>query len=407
MRRLLVLLAAVVLVGGGVAAVLGRDRSGPFPSDEDLRIHGFAVWPADTVAEAERDCSDAAEWRLDSHATALRFVRDLLRYPKPYVSEVFGEEEHAARLLVNTRGAGGTLGSILEMARFGRCWYVTGAEPREGDLGATLGFVYREDRPHLLLSNPLDVPPGFVGYGDWETEIGPRYRQVALWMPELDPDATGHVVYTQPDEDGVSEIVGASSLAPVPPPPSRPPVQPLDVSDVVDNPNVCRIESSPFKKPEAVIRNLYEWTFDNLLQQVDGFPRYERKSFRHLGGDRWRLVVDDAVLIARIPEIAGRCYKLVSMTPVRGDAPLRRLWVEDASVTFGVDWGGGNEASLAFGTGYDGVGATLKEMREPVTFPRHDPPQPPDVPTYAQAILYKDGHVVSAFYGLFGSVDEQ
>ena len=38
-----------------------------------------------------------------------------------------------------------------------------------------------------------------------------------------------------------------------------------------------------------------------------------------------------------------------------------------------------------------------------MTFPRGADPQPADVPTYARVILYKDGHVVSAFYGLFAA----
>lgn len=402
MRRLLLLLAVLVVVGGAAVVVLGRDHSGPFPSEAKVRTHGFAVWPVDTVAEAERECAGAEEWRLGADTTALRFVRDLLRYPEPYVSEVFGEGEHTARLLMNTRGARGvTLGSVVELARFGRCWYVTGAEPREGGLGATVAFVYREGRAHLLLGNAGGLPAGFVGYGDWETEIDPGDRQIVLWMPELDPAATGHALYTQPNSRGFSEMANARSLAPVPPPPSGPPAEVLEAPDVVDNPNVCRIESSPFKTPERVVRHLYEWTFDNLLAQVDGYPRYERKGFRHLGGDRWRLVVDDAVLIATIPEIADRCYKLVSLVPARRDPALRRLWVEDEAVTFGLDWGGGDEASLAFGTGFDGVSATLKELQEPVTFPRHAEPQPTDVPTYARVVLYEDGHVVSAYYGLF------
>lgn len=404
MRRLALLLAVFVVVGGAAAIVLGRDPSGTFPSQADLRAHGFAAWPVDTVEEAKEECAGAEEWRLDARKTAVRFAQRVLRYPEPAAGESFGESEHRMRLLVGSGGVRGVfLGSLLELARYGRCWYVTEGMPREGELGATLGFVYREDRPHLLLGHPDDVPVGFVGFGEWETEIDPGLRQWVSWMPELTADATGHVIYTRPDDDGVSEMVGAKSLAPIPPRPSGPPAEPLRVADVADDPKVCRIESSPFKTPERVIEDLYESGFTGLLRQVKGSPRYERRSYRHLGGDRWRLVADDAVLIARIPEIAGRCYKLVSLVPVRRDPPLRRVWITGEAVTFGVDWGGGDDATLAFGVGFDGLGATLKQIREPVTFPRESPPQPPDVPTYARVVLYKDGRVVSAFYGLFGS----
>lgn len=398
MRRLALLLAAIVLAGGAVVLVARRDRSAPFPSTAGLRTNGFAAWPVDTVEEAEAECAEAEDWRLDARATAERFAADVLRYPEPSAGEAFGDDVDSIRLLINTDGVDGVfLGSALQLERYGRCWYVTEGMPREDELGATLGFVYRDGRPNLLLSDPNDVPVGFVGYGDWATEIEPKLRQIVLWMPDLEPDATGHVVHTQPDAEGLSEIVGARSLGYVPSPPDGRPAQPLEVSDVVDDPRVCRIEAPRFRTPERVIRYLYAWTFDDLLRQVGGYSRYERKGYRHVGGDRWRLVVDDAVLIATIPEIAGRCYQLVSLEPVGKDRPLRRLWIDDLGVTFAVDWGGGDDASV----GFPGGGGTLRQIREPVTFPRRASRLPADAPLYARVVLYKDGHVVSAYQGLF------
>lgn len=401
MRRLLLVLAALVVMGGAAVLVLGRGPSGPFPSATHLREHGFAVWPVDTVEEAEEECADAEEWRLDARATAERFAAEVLGYPEPGAGEAFGEAEHHVRLLINTDGVGGLfLGSVLDLDRYGRCWYVTGGQPREGDLDATLGFVHREGRPHLLLGQRGDVPVGFVGYGDWETEIDPGSRQIVM-SPPLENDVTGHVIHVRPDERGISEIVGARALGFVPPPPEVPPAQPLTVEEVADDSGVCRIGSERHHSPEGVIGELYESAFGDLLRRVNGYPRYERQGFRHLGGDRWRLVVDDAVLIATIPEIAGRCYNLVSLVPASGDGPLRRLWIEPHAVTFGVDWGGGDEAKLSFGTGYDTLGATLKELQEPVTFTRREESQVPGAPAFARVVLYEDGHVVSAYYGLF------
>lgn len=400
MRKLALLFGVLALAGGAAALLLDRDPVGPFPSASDLRMRGFAAWPVDTVEEAEEECAGAEAWRLDARETAVRFASDVLRYPKPHAGDAYDEDDHHVRLLIGSDDEPGVfLGSALDLDRYGRCWYVTQGIPREDELGASLGFVYRDGRPYLLLGNPNGVPTGVVGFGDWETEIDPGLRQTVMWMPELDPDATGHVIHVAPDERGVSEIVGARSLGVVPPPPSGPPLERAAIADVVDDPALCRIEAARYKTPEQVIRNLYRWTFDDLLRQVNGYARFERKAFRHLGGDRWRLVVDDAVLIARIPEIAGRCYQLVSMKPVKGDAPLRRLWVDDLGVTFGLDWGGGDEASLAFGSASGGAGATLKQIREPVTFPlgeRHD-----GGPGFARVVLYEDGHVVSAFQGFF------
>lgn len=400
MRRLSLALALVVLLGGGTAAyVLTRPPSGPFPSTADLRARGFAAWPVDTVEEAERECADADGWRLDERATALRFARDVLRYPGPHTSDWSDEQEHGARFLVGSDGIDELfLGSLLVLTRYGRCWYVTGGFPRESDIGATAGFVYRDGRPHLLLSNSPEVPTGYVGYGDWETEIDPGLRQTVMWMPELESGATGHAIYTRPDEEGVSEFVGVETLGFVPPPPEGPPAEPLGAVDaVVDGPEGCRGPRG-FKTPEVAIRHLYAWEFDHLLHQVRGHPRYQRKSWHRLGGDRWRLVVDDAVLTATIPQVAGRCYNLLSLTPVDRDPPLRRLWVDETAVTFGIDWGGGDEAIVSLGSGVS-FSRTLKELQEPVTFP-HAVGQGP---AFAGVVLYKDGHVVSAYYGPFES----
>ena len=398
MRRPLVLGGALVVAGAAAALLfLGRASSGPFPSAERLREHGFAAWPVDTVAEAEEECAGAEAWRLDASATAARFARDVLGYPEPHAGDHSGTNENHARLLIGTGGVPDLfLGSVLEVDRYGHCWYVTEGAPREDEVTATLGFVYRKGRTHLLLGHHLGLPHVSVGWGGWETEIHAGLRQSVMPLPDLDDDATGHVIYTHPDETGISESVGARSLGHVPPPPSGPPARLLAADDVVDDRSTCRLGSS-HRKPEAALRYLFRWTFPELLEQRKGFPSYERKDARHLGGDRWRLFVDDAVLDARIPEVAGRCYTILSMVPVDRDPPLRRLWIGDRGVTFGVDWGGGDEATVAFGSDSGGAGGTLKQIREPVTFAT----TPGAGPGYARVVLYKDGHVVSAWIGLY------
>ncbi len=395
MRRPAFLAAALAVVGGTAFLVFDRPPSGPFPSAGDLRARGFAAWPVDTVQEAEEECADPEEWRLDARATAEQFAQQIMRYPDPAAGESFGEAEHHVRLLINTRGVRGVfLGSALDLARYGRCWYVVEGQPREGDLDATLGFVYRDGRAQLLIGHPSDVPAGFVGYGDWETEIGPELRGGALWMPALDPDATGHVIYTRPDEQGVSEMVGARALPPIPPPPAAPSAEALGPGDVRDDRAVCRVESARPGSPERVIRNLYQGPFFD----VDGRAR---ESFRRLGRDRWRIVVDDAVLIATITEIAGRCYKLVSLVPADGDPPLRRLRIDEETVTFEIDWRRGDDASVAFGTGFEALRTALAQIDEPVTFERPTESQLVGVPAFVRVILYEKGRIASAYYGLF------
>jgi hypothetical protein len=219
-----------------------------------------------------------------------------------------------------------------------------------------------------------------------------------MWMPELEAGDTGHAIFTRPDEDGVSESVGVQTFGFVPPPPEGPPAEALgSVDALADDPGGCR-GALGFKTPERAIRNLYEWELDYLLHQVHGQPRYQRRSWRHLRGDRWRLVADDAVLTATIPRVSDRCYAILSLEPVDGDPPMRRLWIDEAAVTVGVDWGGGDEAAVSLGSSMS-FSRALKELQEPVTFPHAVGKRP----VFAGVVLYKDGHVVSAYYGPFES----
>lgn len=153
------------------------------------------------------------------------------------------------------------------------------------------------------------------------------------------------------------------------------------------------------RSAKAVVRHLYAWTFDALLNLVDGHPTYERKGFRHIGRDRWRWIVDGAELNAIGPEIAQRCWKLVSMAPRTG-SPLQSVLIAPRTVTLELDWGKADAAYVMFGTGFDGRGGTLRRIDGPVVFQRHAPPQD-DVPTYVLVVLYRDGHIASAQYGLY------
>lgn len=244
------------------------------------------------------------------------------------------------------------------------------------------------------------MPDAHIGFGTWETELRGKGNQVTIELPDEGPETTGHALFTNPNERGISEQVGAERLGAIPHGDLGPVARQVRVTEAVDNPNVCRIEPSPFRSPEAVIRHLYSWTFTTLLNIVRGYPAYERKSFDHIGRDRWRMIVDDAELNAIVPEIAGRCWKLVSMTPRTG-RPLRSVRIASRTVTLELDWGSADAAYVLFGTGFEGRGGTLRRIEGPVVFQRHAPPPEDDVPTYVLIVLYEGGHVVSTQYGLY------
>ena len=398
MKRILVA-ALVLTAGAAIILLLMREDGAPLPSATSLATYGFAVWPEDTVKEGLATCDRSEPWQRDPQETARRFAATVLKYPKPEVAGGRPVDNHVSYLINSRRMGGLSLGSSLDLRRFGHCWFVVGGEPREGDLGATIAFLRRADSTHLLLSHPYGIPHAEVGFGTWDTEIDGGRNQVRIELPDVDPDATGHALFTSPDERGTSEQVGAETLGVIPRDSGRP-ARGLRPSEVVDNPRVCRIESSPFHSARAVIRHLYAWTFDALLEQVKGYPTYRRKAFEQIDGDLWRLVVDDAELHAVVPEIAGRCFKLVSMAP-KGVPPIRSLRIAPRSVTLELRWGDADAALVQFGVGFDGRGGTLRRVDEPIMFQRKAPPQPAGVPTYALVVLYKDEHIVSAQYGLY------
>lgn len=372
------------------------------PSHRSLANYGFAVWPADTIEEGIEECRDADPWRLNPSATARSFARDVLNYPAPTVDDVTPARDHV-RYLINSRESRGIfLGSVIDLRRYGHCWYVTQGQPREDDLTASIGFVDDHGEQRMLLSSPTGIPDAQVGYGGWDREIPGGRRMVLVDLPPLGPVATGHAIFLAPDEHGISESVGTERLGLLPSPDEESTLRPLSVTDVVDNPKVCRIESSPYRSGKAVIGHLFNWTFGALLERVDGYPTYERRETTKVHRpDRWRVLADDAELDLTVPEIAGRCWKLVSMTPTSGEV-IREFRVGPRTVTFDLHWSNADSALIAFGAGYEGRVAPLVRVDKKITFFRQAAPQPEDVPTYALVVLYRDKHIVAAEYALYG-----
>jgi hypothetical protein len=219
-------------------------------------------------------------------------------------------------------------------------------------------------------------------------------------MPPLDPGATGHVIYLDPDRKGVSEYVHTERLGAVPSLKEGEVVRALEVGEVVDNPNICSGQASPFRNGKAVVRYLFQWRFDALLEQVDGFPTYNRRKATLVRPpDRWSVIVDDAMLDLTIPEIAGRCWRLVSMVP-RSGIVIREFRVGPRSATFDLDWGNADSALIDF-AGLIG-GGVLARTDDRITFPRQAESDSDDVPTYALVVLYRNEHIVAAQYGLYG-----
>jgi hypothetical protein len=328
-------------------------------------------------------------------------------YPEPGAEDFTQEDpSNRARFLVNTSGVRGAfLGSLLELSRYGNCWYLVDASPRESDFpSATFGFVYRENTPHLLIASGPDgyVPGGRVGYGTWESEFIPELRSMVLDMPGVDRDATGHVIYLDQetrleanDVGLVSERVGVDTFGTIPPAPSGAPARPLEGAEL---PELCASVAYWARTPEGVVRRLLRDGLDNWFLEAGGFGPYEPPRFRHLDGDHWRIVADRAVLDVTI-EHADRCARLVSIDTIDRDPPLRRVWIEPSGATIGVDWGGGDDAFVELSSGSTGAGGMFKQIREQVTLPWSE--GRPAGTVSALTVLYKDEQIVSVSFDLY------
>jgi hypothetical protein len=346
MRRTLVVGLSVLLLLGGVAAaalLLSNGDRAPLPSEDQLRTSGFAVWPEDTVAEGLDACRKAEPWRLDPSTTALRFVREVLRYPEPYLNDM-GVTPTKVRYLIGTRGVRGVfLGSVVDLVKHDRCWFVVEVQPREEGWPATVSFVDRSGGPHLVIKSTGERTE--VGYGSWQQSVVGR-EQVLLDLQGVEPDATGHVISLV-----CGRVCDASAwtLGYVPEPATTE-VAPLDIEELTHTPGICRIG---FHSQLKALVELYAMTVEkptgvhngkpmvgNVM--VKGLHHLHRVGIKPLGGNRWSLTAEGADLEARVIPV-NRCWSITSIDDTERDL-LRSLHVDDESITFDLRWGGATSA---------------------------------------------------------------
>lgn len=211
MKRSVLVGLVLLVLGAGTAAILLRDDkdSAPLPTRETLRKEGFAVWPQDTVDEATTACLDAEAWQLNPEQTALRFAREVLIYPEPFVDAI-DPTSNSVRYLLNTRQVQGVfLGSVLDLKRYDRCWYIVRAESREDPFFDTVDFTLRGDQPYLVIEAG-GLAETHVGYGTWDRLIENPSKRIVLKLPALETDATGHVMSMSRNRKGI--VTGIAAL---------------------------------------------------------------------------------------------------------------------------------------------------------------------------------------------------
>ena len=354
---------------GAAAALLTKDDPAPYPSEDELRAGGFAVWPEDTVAEAMDACADAESWRLGSAETALRFANDVLRYPRPHVTHTIDRGPGTFRYFVNTRGpASDRLPMLIDVRKYDRCWFVVGATPREGGWPATLTYVHRSGQPHVAVKSTGERTE--VGYGSLETSVDGT-EQAVLDLSEVEPGATGHVI-----SFSCRQVCDASAwtLGFVPEPATAD-VAKLTLDESKRGRGVCR--SDRYNTRLGALTTLYASTVEEPIETSYGKPKVgkvvirseaqlRRLGIQPLGRDLWSFTVDGTDLVAHVVFLKDRCWKVLSIDDPDNDV-LRSLKVGDDSLTLHLRWGEATSASVSFGSWRGGDSWEFERLDDPIT----------------------------------------
>lgn len=233
-RNIFVGLSVLVLAAAAVAAVVivrvDAPPPAPLPTQEELKENGFAVWPEDTVDEGLDSCADAEPWRLDAQETAFRFAREMLEYPDPELNTgPIGATATQVRYLIGSegvRGVGVFLGSVIDVQKYDRCWFVVNAENREDSVFYKVSYRRQAGDVWLVVHGGLVETE--IGYGAWDRRLVPLASrgippsppqpgsETSIRLPALDPDATGHVLSLTRNEQGIVIGITAQPLGFVP-----------------------------------------------------------------------------------------------------------------------------------------------------------------------------------------------
>jgi hypothetical protein len=401
-RRLIYVLGAVGMVAALalVLQIVSSDSPSPYPPVGATITRGFAVWPADTVAEARTECDEASDesWRTDPRATAHQFGRDVLGYRTVTGGDDISHDDAASYTALILDGQDrNALGSALDLRRFGRCWYVVGAQPREGagDLGVTTIGGGRT----VVLG---EVDPGAdvrIGWGTWQKTLGGGRsgHHIFLRPPPAAYGAPGHFIVTHPDENGYSEGVDAYPLPAIPTGEDADPAPPSELPLSTNDRALCKSPYATHGSPEAVIRRLKTWDLrSGLSLNATGYQRYRVAETTRLSKLAWRVRLDEADLRFRFGRVADRCWLLQEIVPASG-ALIDGLAIGAKAVTVRLHAGAADEVHV------NGPGGSrrLRDERGLLTHPltlsfTRDDATPAAGPYVVLAVAYENGRLASA-----------
>lgn len=402
-------IVALVLAGTGAAAVLLAPDAAPFPGAGKVLANGFAAWPVDTPEEARAECAVSPEWRKDPEAVAERFAADVLGYPEPTRSDDFDAgRANVFRTLIGTRRSKDVfLGSVITLERFGHCWYVTAGEGREGGWG--IDIVTIDDGTKLVVPMSCCGWAVEVGWGPWTETIEPDgdAREAIVDIPEEAHGQPGHYIAMSFDNAGVSEVVGATTLPPIPTSRGTQPITTLDAGAAPDDRRLCDMGwARKTDDAERAFKRIRNWIFaTGRGSGRGGSKRLDAGTTRLTGADQaWRVRYEGTDLTFTLGRAADRCWMLRSIVP---NAPLiEQIAVNDTGFTFDLEPRNAGKVVGYYGVGIEQSYVSIESrpiLDEIYSVPRYRSFEESNdgLPAHALVMTYRKGKLYSAEYRMF------
>ena len=367
MARWTTYLLVAVLVSAGIVvgiSVPQQSPPAPYPSEGAIADRGFAVWPEDTVEEAQQGCSwvDEEPWRLTPDGVVSEFARQVLNHDEPSIDyEMSDIEADTARIWLYPPRE---LATIIDLIKAGECWFITFIQHRE-DASSSLDYTFDGQ---ALTAHLIDERYTQLGFGTEDREKPEGEGGALRWTFEGEVTEPGHFLTV-----GFRREMGTLVLADaLPPPPDResgeivfpPSDEPVwDRVRADGTPRDCRYLEFAGTHAEGVVNDLLEWQFGrampsgpypDVLHRGEDGPIGERVERYRKSATRWVLIVDDVRFVVRLTRVMDKCWAIERLDATNKGTVLERAWVDGDQTTIEARprWGRFGLA-LSYGDGAD------------------------------------------------------
>lgn len=367
--RAIAALVALVFVGAAGVAAIDAATSEDFPADE-----GFAIWPVDTPAEADAECSflDRFTWRGSPDATAERFAREMLRASDPEVE--IGIDGELVRAALTGGGMSTDHGALLTASE--GCWYVTNVG-YEDDYGfGSIGYSGAGDDRRMFLHVPSDskVPTkhgGSLGSGDAVRGFDrlapvPGGGGLLLTVPAR-TDEPGH--YLLGPLDRAPPTLGPAGGGPVPPPfdPAAPPEIPSPeyTRRVLEESVGARGGCDRWYWADYSRKHAVKQTMTAANHYADPSPPFE---WRKVDRDTYAVTINDVEITFEFWSPTQRCHVLGQISTAGKPYRVDELRARPGACAFTLVWERADEAKLQCAFGDLWSTRTVARLPNPIFF---------------------------------------